>query len=118
MDSFERIPRTSEGANLAARIASAAAAVRPQIVLDWLRAAVAELSGQAPITPLQPDRKLFEVGLQSVHLHALRARVEQETGVALPVTLFFAHATLAALTDRLLREMGATGAIDASSKAA
>ena len=51
---------------------------------------------------LDPDRGLFELGLDSLMSVQLKGRLEKSIGCALPATLTFTYPTVHALTDFLL----------------
>jgi acyl transferase domain-containing protein/acyl carrier protein len=103
MSSSENPARHSPPLDLAQRLARTSEPSRKGLVLDWLRRTIAELSEQDPALELRPEQKLFEVGLKSLHLNELRARLERECGVEFPVALFFTHTTLNALADHVVR---------------
>jgi acyl transferase domain-containing protein/acyl carrier protein len=67
---------------------------------------------------LDPDRGLFELGMDSLMSVQLKGRLEKSVGCALPATLTFTYPTVHALTDFLLGEvlkLSATGAVDVAS---
>ena len=64
---------------------------------------------------LDPDRGLFELGLDSLMSVQLKGRLEKSIGCALPATLTFTYPTVHTLTDFLLGEalkLLTTGVID------
>jgi acyl transferase domain-containing protein/SAM-dependent methyltransferase/aryl carrier-like protein len=66
-----------------------------------LAALVANLLGHADASRLDPERGLFEQGLDSLLAVTLRRRLEEATGVAVPAAILFAHPTLSLLADWL-----------------
>ena len=67
-----------------------------------LRALVAQILGHPDPTTLDPNRGLFEQGLDSLMALTLRRRLEQATGEPVPTAILFAHPTLARLEQWLL----------------
>ncbi|HEY5808069.1 MAG TPA: beta-ketoacyl reductase [Povalibacter sp.] len=55
--------------------------------------------------PLDPDRGLFEMGMDSLMSVQLKKRLAHATGATLPATLTFTYPTVTALTQYLLREI-------------
>ena len=68
-------------------------------VLDQLQAV---LGNEFLVSGVAPDEKLFEIGVTSLNLHDLRARLETLCGIELPIPLFFAYSSLSALADHLV----------------
>ena len=66
-----------------------------------LAALVAELLGHDDPAALDPERGLFEQGLNSLTAIALRRRLEDAAGIAVPAATLFAQPTLARLADWL-----------------
>ena len=78
-------------------IARASASVSAKLDRTGLAALVADLLGHADASRLDPERGLFEQGLDSLLAVTLRRRLEEATGVAVPAAILFAHPTLSLL---------------------
>ncbi|MFI6610895.1 SDR family NAD(P)-dependent oxidoreductase, partial [Streptomyces sp. NPDC050507] len=87
------------------KLAGAAETDRPRIVLDLVRAAVAEILGHPPNRPVPADRGLLDLGLDSLAAVELRNRLAAETGLRLPATLLFDRPTATALAAHLHGEL-------------
>ncbi len=68
---------------------------------DGLAALVAELLGHADAARLDPEAGLFEQGLDSLLAVALRRRIEEAAGVAIPAAILFAQPSITRLADWL-----------------
>jgi len=80
---------------------------------------VAELPPPRPMSSLEPEQKIFELGLGSLVIIELKTRLEEELKVDLPVILFFQHASLGQLADHLLEEvLGSSATAEADTAAA
>jgi len=62
-----------------------------------LAALVADLLGHADASRLDPERGLFEQGLDSLLAVTLRRRLEEAAGITVPAAILFAHPTLSLL---------------------
>jgi hypothetical protein len=109
MEPSETPRRPTGGATLAEQLSRANPSARRDRVLEWLRHNIAEITGTDANAELRADRRLFEVGLKSLHLNELRSRLEVACGLEFPVTLFFTHASLGALADAVLASSGIDG---------
>ncbi|MGW0940592.1 SDR family NAD(P)-dependent oxidoreductase [Streptomyces sp. NPDC002666] len=87
------------------KLAGAAETDRPRVVLDLVRAAVAEILGYPPNRPVHADRGLLDLGLDSLAAVELRNRLAAETGLRLPATLLFDRPTATALAAHLHEEL-------------
>jgi acyl carrier protein len=87
------------------KLAEAAEAERPRIVLDLVRAVVAEILGHPPNRPVPADRGLLDLGFDSLTAVELRNRLGTETGLRLPTTLLFDRPTATALAIHLHGEL-------------
>ncbi|MFD4791185.1 SDR family NAD(P)-dependent oxidoreductase, partial [Streptomyces sp. NPDC058459] len=87
------------------KLAEAAAADRPRIALDLVRATVADVLGHPPHHPVPVDRGLLDLGFDSLTAVELRNRLGSETGLRLPTTVLFDHPTAAVLATHLLAEL-------------
>jgi len=93
----------SSGRDLLSLLASTPQQRRRNVALGRVSRELEQVVGTDGRTPPpEPDRKLFEIGVSSLNLHELRARLEAACGTELPIPLFFAHSTLAALADHLV----------------
>ncbi|MCP3102820.1 phosphopantetheine-binding protein [Myxococcus sp. K15C18031901] len=88
---------------------------RESRLLALLCAHVAELLEVEPSAVETRERTLFEMGLSSVGLVALRGRISRELGLTLPTTLFFEYPRLAMLAPqlRMLLDARASDALQA-----
>ena len=66
-----------------------------------LAALVADLLGHADPARINPDKGLFEQGMDSLLTVSFRRRLEEAAGVAVPAAVMFAHPTLSLLADWL-----------------
>ncbi|WP_406099110.1 SDR family NAD(P)-dependent oxidoreductase [Streptomyces sp. NBC_01013] len=87
------------------KLAEAAETERPRIVLDLVRAVVAEILGHPPNRPVPADRGLLDLGFDSLTAVELRNRLGAETGLRLPTTLLFDRPTATALATHLHGEL-------------
>ncbi|WP_218081862.1 type I polyketide synthase [Anthocerotibacter panamensis] len=74
---------------------------RPKVLLAHLRTRVLEMLDSAQ-TPLEPQSRLFDLGLTSLAALELKNRLQADLGYALPTTLVFDYPTLGALVEYLL----------------
>jgi 3-oxoacyl-(acyl-carrier-protein) synthase/SAM-dependent methyltransferase/aryl carrier-like protein len=84
-----------------AEAVAASAAVPGPLTRDRLAVILAEVLGQADAGRIDPDRGLFEQGLDSLMTIALRRRLEEATGIPVPAAVLFAQPTLTMLADWL-----------------
>ncbi|MDX6741097.1 type I polyketide synthase [Actinocorallia sp. A-T 12471] len=72
-----------------------------RVLLDLVRALVAEVQGRKGAASVAPDAPFKEQGFDSLAAVRLRARLAAETGLTLPASLVFDHPTPEALADHL-----------------
>ncbi|MBN8926641.1 MAG: SDR family NAD(P)-dependent oxidoreductase [Rhodospirillales bacterium] len=98
-----RGPRAGEGAAAGAAGGGSApvGATRPRLDRAGIAALLAALLGHPDPSRIDPERGLFEQGLDSLMAVSLRRRLEEEAGVPVPAAILFAHPTVAALADWL-----------------
>ena len=75
------------------------------MLLDLVRAQVAEALGHSSTEPLPPTKAFVELGFDSLAAVELRNRLVAATGLTLPATLTYDHPTLLALRDYLRTAM-------------
>ncbi|MFD9093148.1 type I polyketide synthase [Streptomyces collinus] len=86
---------------LADRLAGLPPAQRGREVLDLVRTQVAALLGYDDPQTLEPAKAFSDLGFDSVAATDLKIRLSRETGLDLPATLVFDHATPAAVAEHL-----------------
>ncbi|HKF49632.1 MAG TPA: beta-ketoacyl synthase N-terminal-like domain-containing protein [Terracidiphilus sp.] len=95
--------------DLRPRLTATGDARREQMLLEHLRRTVCELLEMNSAEPIEPGRRLFELGLSSISIAQLRTRLAADLGVPLKITAFFEHGTLEALAHHLFElEQGGT----------
>ncbi|GHE16100.1 type I polyketide synthase [Streptomyces alanosinicus] len=96
---------TGTGSALVAGLAGQPEAEQTRVLLDLVRTKVAALLGYDSPAELEPTRAFEDLGFDSVAAVELRARLSEATGVSLPSTMVFDHATPAALATFLRGEL-------------
>jgi acyl carrier protein len=107
---FERLrakPATGQRADAASlgwieRLNEAAPEEHRELVASLVAEETRRVLGLSIEEQLDPDRGLFELGLDSLMSVQLKGRLEKAIGCALPATLTFTYPTVHALTDFLL----------------
>ena len=77
---------------------------RRGLVLAFIRTAVAAVLGARDPAALNPDKGLFQMGMDSLMSVDLKRRLEAGVGQPLPSTLIFNYPNITALTEYLLRD--------------
>ncbi|MER6962002.1 type I polyketide synthase, partial [Streptomyces sp. NPDC000618] len=94
---------------LARRLARATPAEHEAIVLDIVRAQVAQVLGHSAPMSVPVDRPFRDLGFDSLTTVDLRNRLKDETGLTLPTTLLFDYPTSQLLAKHILATLdGAT----------
>ncbi|WP_031080605.1 alpha/beta fold hydrolase, partial [Streptomyces sp. NRRL S-118] len=108
-----RLPAEREqgGGSLAQRLAGVSDADRERVVLDLVTTHVAAVLGHTADELIDVERKLKELGMDSMSAVGLRNRLAQATGLRLPVSFVFEHPTPAEIARQLLKRVG-SGAPD------
>ena len=98
--------RAKEGAeDLRARLSAVSRNEQRDVLLAFVRAAVARVLGVRNPESIDPDKRLFDMGLDSLMSIDLKTRLELAVGDALPTTLTFNYPTIAALAEYLGQRM-------------
>ena len=84
------------GGDLHRRLQAAAPGARRDLVLQWVREAIAAVL-RLPLAEVDAERGLFDMGLDSLMALDLRGRLEAGVGRSLPSTLAFNYPTALAL---------------------
>ncbi|WP_308409074.1 SDR family NAD(P)-dependent oxidoreductase [Streptomyces sp. AC558_RSS880] len=110
-----RLPAQREvsGGSLAQRLTGVLDADRERVVLDLVKAHVAAVLGHTADDRIDAERRLRELGMDSMSAVGLRNRLSQATGLSLPVSFVFEHPTPAEIARQLLKRVG-SGAPDAA----
>ncbi|XXT16877.1 beta-ketoacyl synthase N-terminal-like domain-containing protein [Sorangium sp. So ce429] len=87
---------------LVAQLEAATADGRRRLLARWLQTSAARTLGLRDPEEVDPDRRLGELGLDSLLSLELRGHIERSLGVRLSVNLLFAYPTLAALVEHAL----------------
>ncbi|WP_340563444.1 type I polyketide synthase [Streptomyces sp. GSL17-111] len=82
---------------------------RRRTALDLVRTAAATVLGHADTSSVTPDRPFLELGVDSLAALEIRDTLEQATGLSLPGTVVYDHATPAALARHLADGAGSAG---------
>jgi aryl carrier-like protein len=88
-------------ATLTERLATCLPNKRRSVLAAFVREQAAMVLGRDPRQPIDVDRPLQELGLDSLMAVELRNRLGSGVGQALPATLLFEHPTLRSLADYL-----------------
>ena len=99
---------TTPAATLPDRLAAAAPAERPAMVLAVVRDQVAAVLGHTDVRAVGAQHPFQELGFDSLAAVELRDRLVTTTGLTLPATLVFDHPTPAALADHVLTRLRPT----------
>ncbi|WP_443043775.1 type I polyketide synthase [Streptomyces sp. GS7] len=83
--------------------------LREQTVLEHVRAEVASALGYTNPQAVADDRLFTDLGIDSLTAIELRNQLSTATGLKLPATLLFDHATVGSLTVALCTELARTG---------
>ncbi|WP_031467182.1 type I polyketide synthase [Sciscionella sediminilitoris] len=106
--------RAQEGTEIAAAwrasLAGMPEAERERVLTELVRTHTAAVLGHAEGVPA--GQQFTKLGIDSLTAIELRGRINTETGLALPPTMVFDHATPAALAAQLLTELGPAAAAE------
>ncbi|MGB6831535.1 MAG: SDR family NAD(P)-dependent oxidoreductase [Terracidiphilus sp.] len=88
-----------------ARLLEADAAARPALLLEEIRARIAAVLALGSADEVDPDIRLFALGLDSIMALELKMHFEREFGLHLPATLIFDYPTPRLLSNYLFTEL-------------
>ncbi|MBZ5569146.1 MAG: acyltransferase domain-containing protein [Acidobacteriia bacterium] len=91
--------------DLRSRLSAAAQTERRGILQTFVRAAIARVLGIRNPDSIDPDKGLFEMGLDSLMSIDLKTRLEIGAGHPLPSTLIFNYPSISALTEYLAEDL-------------
>jgi acyl transferase domain-containing protein/phospholipid N-methyltransferase len=91
--------------DLRARLEAAPQKQRRDMLRSFVRATIARVLGVRNPDSIDPDKGLFELGLDSLMSIDLKTRLEIGVGHPLPSTLIFNHPSISALTEYLAAEV-------------
>jgi NAD(P)-dependent dehydrogenase (short-subunit alcohol dehydrogenase family)/acyl carrier protein len=74
-------------------------------LMDFLSQAIARTLKLGPGFVIEPQQKLFELGLDSIMAIEMKNRLERSLGRSFSATLLFLHPTVEGLADHLLKEV-------------
>ncbi|MFF7638645.1 SDR family NAD(P)-dependent oxidoreductase, partial [Kitasatospora sp. NPDC008050] len=93
------------GEELRGRLAGLTSAAREAALVDLVRTEAAEVLGHTDLAEVQGTSAFAELGFDSLTSVELRNRLNAVTGLRLPPTLIFDHATLTSLAGELHRQL-------------
>ena len=83
------------------RLTPETARARIDDLAGFIRAQIAEIIGYKQADRVDPDRGFFEIGLDSLTIIRLKARLEKALGITLPATIALEYPTVTALARHL-----------------
>ncbi|WP_313950046.1 acyl carrier protein, partial [Frankia casuarinae] len=93
-------PAPAEG-TLRDRVETARDAERPALVIDFIQHQVAEMLGLDDAAQVDPDQNLFTLGLDSLNLIEIAARLGAELEQDVRASVFTDHPTIRAYVEKL-----------------
>ena len=87
------------------RLKEASPSERLNILVAHIQGEVAKVLGMDRHHPLDPQQKLFEMGMDSLMALELKNRIQAELGCSLPSTLVFNYPTVQSIADYLAKDV-------------
>ncbi|MDC3987763.1 type I polyketide synthase [Polyangium jinanense] len=93
----------AQGASIVERLRDAPAAEQPGVMRHYLELLVRKILRLAQNQTLDADRPLLALGLDSMMIVQLRARIQRDLGIEIPIARIVERPTLVGLTEAALR---------------